>query len=1081
MHLSLDCSIESPSSENAEFIALDSPSNLYDPDDPFTNIELRLPEAPKIRVIQVDRIDGFFYKYNMFVVEISLPGLTWRIHTTTARLLQLHIFLQNALHFRQLFQFPAGLFTYHTSHISDEELSAQVETYLANVLSHKSLWKHPRVLAFLEYSALRFDQRYGESLVEGWVKMRYVPSRKGTLHGRYSFIGFRFTRDNLIRITEIIVAVGLCVIIPFGIFWLFVAMSSAGTISSLGTGYVVAASIISSIPGLYFLVIMYQFLLRHRRWMVIKPNCIAFFESVRSTAPSHVLLFQPHIAITKSTLMGNGLHWMVNGLHVTSPGAIIEVDFQYKGQCNHFYEMLLKIVSESEYTSLHKHNSFAPMRPAIGPNNAVNYAQHLVDGEETFGLMCRHLRLATDQIFITGWWITPDYPLVRTSHEERLQSELVVLLREAANRGVQVYILVYREHHLVLPNDSKFTKESLRGPNIYVLRHPDFVLIPQFWSHHEKIVVIDQSTAFVGGLDIALGRFDTPAHSLTDINKNKLWRGQDYSNPRLKDFVDVQHIHTELIDRQTVPRMPWHDVHCRLEGPVVLDVARHFILRWNFTVQKKYMTLATRSSGRHRHRFTAILPFLHQPVSAPTRTHEGEQVHCQVVRSLSPWSGGIKTEKSIQQAYIDNIAEAKRFIYIENQFFVSGFDSDVSVSNRVVEALYQRIMEAHEKQETFRVMFIMPLLPCFEGAVTSADSANLRAVMHWQYSTICRGGNSLLERLAREVPDPSQYIVFFGLRQQGILSGRVVTEQIYIHSKIMIIDDRVTIIGSANLNDRSLCGDRDSEIAVVLEDSTMEFANFNGKQCSVGHFGHRLRNKLFEEHLGTYMEDPISERNWARIRRLANANTDIYERVFQCFPTDTFTSYFNSVPERNMYEDVRIVYENQRFAWGSGWSADHLLFGERTAWSDAKGIPFDSFTPSGSWQVDVSEGHCDSEGWQYAFSFKAFKKDKDKRAVPLWYRWVRRRRWILVDHAPPNGKSLERQDSSCVDLKKFLRKLSTRSMSLQIDSDRILSPDWVSPEVEELSKVQGQLVEFPLEFLRDCDLRPLILPKNLFI
>ncbi|CAK4502649.1 unnamed protein product [Aphanomyces euteiches] len=993
MHLSLDCSIESPSSENAEFIALDSPSNLYDPDDPFTNIELRLPEAPKIRVIQVDRIDGFFYKYNMFVVEISLPGLTWRIHTTTARLLQLHIFLQNALHFRQLFQFPAGLFTYHTSHISDEELSAQVETYLANVLSHKSLWKHPRVLAFLEYSALRFDQRYGESLVEG-------------------FIGFRFTRDNLIRITEIIVAVGLCVIIPFGIFWLFVAMSSAGTISSLGTGYVVAASIISSIPGLYFLVII----IFRKRPINSTKSCVVISAAYCN--------YKKYFDGKRFTLDGQ---W------------------------------------------------------ASCPNNAVNYAQHLVDGEETFGLMCRHLRLATDQIFITGWWITPDYPLVRTSHEERLQSELVVLLREAANRGVQVYILVYREHHLVLPNDSKFTKESLRGPNIYVLRHPDFVLIPQFWSHHEKIVVIDQSTAFVGGLDIALGRFDTPAHSLTDINKNKLWRGQDYSNPRLKDFVDVQHIHTELIDRQTVPRMPWHDVHCRLEGPVVLDVARHFILRWNFTVQKKYMTLATRSSGRHRHRFTAILPFLHQPVSAPTRTHEGEQVHCQVVRSLSPWSGGIKTEKSIQQAYIDNIAEAKRFIYIENQFFVSGFDSDVSVSNRVVEALYQRIMEAHEKQETFRVMFIMPLLPCFEGAVTSADSANLRAVMHWQYSTICRGGNSLLERLAREVPDPSQYIVFFGLRQHGILSGRVVTEQIYIHSKIMIIDDRVTIIGSANLNDRSLCGDRDSEIAVVLEDSTMEFANFNGKQCSVGHFGHRLRNKLFEEHLGTYMEDPISERNWARIRRLANANTDIYERVFQCFPTDTFTSYFNSVPERNMYEDVRIVYENQRFAWGSGWSADHLLFGERTAWSDAKGIPFDSFTPSGSWQVDVSEGHCDSEGWQYAFSFKAFKKDKDKRAVPLWYRWVRRRRWILVDHAPPNGKSLERQDSSCVDLKKFLRKLSTRSMSLQIDSDRILSPDWVSPEVEELSKVQGQLVEFPLEFLRDCDLRPLILPKNLFI
>ncbi|RHZ41441.1 hypothetical protein DYB26_015229, partial [Aphanomyces astaci] len=139
------------------------------------------------------------------------------------------------------------------------------------------------------------------------------------------------------------------------------------------------------------------------------------------------------------------------------------------------------------------------------------------------------------------------------------------VLRAAAARGVQVFVLVYREHHLVLPNDSKFAKESLQGANIHVLRHPDFVVIPQFWSHHEKIVCIDQTVAFVGGLDIALGRFDAPAHLLTDIGAMPTWTGQDYSNPRLKDFVDVQHIHEPLIDRATVPRMPWHDIHCRYQ------------------------------------------------------------------------------------------------------------------------------------------------------------------------------------------------------------------------------------------------------------------------------------------------------------------------------------------------------------------------------------------------------------------------------------------------------------------------------------------------------------------------------------
>jgi len=42
-----------------------------------------------------------------------------------------------------------------------------------------------------------------------------------------------------------------------------------------------------------------------------------------------------------------------------------------------------------------------------------------------------------------------------------------------------------------------------------------------------------------------------------------------------------------------------------------------------------------------------------------------------------------------------------------------------------------------------------------------------------------------------------------------------VTEQIYVHTKLMIVDDTVAIIGSANINDRSIAGNRDSEIAVV--------------------------------------------------------------------------------------------------------------------------------------------------------------------------------------------------------------------------------------------------------------------------
>jgi len=44
---------------------------------------------------------------------------------------------------------------------------------------------------------------------------------------------------------------------------------------------------------------------------------------------------------------------------------------------------------------------------------------------------------------------------------------------------------------------------------------------------------------------------------------------------------------------------------------------------------------------------------------------------------------------------------------------------------------------------------------------------------------------------------------------------------VYIHGKVCIVDDRLAIIGSANINERSQRGDRDSEIAAVVKDMDM--------------------------------------------------------------------------------------------------------------------------------------------------------------------------------------------------------------------------------------------------------------------
>ena len=114
-------------------------------------------------------------------------------------------------------------------------------------------------------------------------------------------------------------------------------------------------------------------------------------------------------------------------------------------------------------------------------------------------------------------------------------------------------------------------------------------------------------------------------------------------------------------------------------------------------------------------------------------------------------------------------------------------------------------------------MVIMPLIPGFAGELDDSDAKMPRFVMHWQYRTISRHKGSLMRKLRELTDKPEQYIKFLGLRTHGVIKKKPFTEIIYVHSKIMIVDDRKVILGSANINDRSMNGDRDSEIALLIE------------------------------------------------------------------------------------------------------------------------------------------------------------------------------------------------------------------------------------------------------------------------
>ncbi len=106
------------------------------------------------------------------------------------------------------------------------------------------------------------------------------------------------------------------------------------------------------------------------------------------------------------------------------------------------------------------------------------------------------------------------------------------------------------------------------------------------------------------------------------------------------------------------------------------------------------------------------------------------------------------------------------------------------------------------------MVIVVPLLPGFEGDPGDPGATVLRIQVHYQKFAITLGDDSIYKRLELACPgiNVSDYIYFFGLRKWDVLLGSPITEIIYVHSKLMIVDDKRAICGSANINDRSLTG-----------------------------------------------------------------------------------------------------------------------------------------------------------------------------------------------------------------------------------------------------------------------------------
>lgn len=392
----------------------------------------------------------------------------------------------------------------------------------------------------------------------------------------------------------------------------------------------------------------------------------------------------------------------------------------------------------------------------------------------------------------------------------------------------------------------------MRSPN-------NFKQTTLFWAHHEKICVIDSVTAFCGGVDLCFGRWDTPEHRCVDDKaiestspdspstreQCRIWPGKDYSNARVHDFFQLDDPFGEMYDRKKVPRMPWHDIGMQIFGQPARDLARHFVQRWNYLLRCRN---ATRP-----------LPILLPPPDFCTEDVKNMDLSgtcdVQVLRSACDWSLGTpgKTEHSIMNAYMKLIERSEHLIYIENQFFISSCQVDATrIQNGIADAIVERIIRARNNDEDWLAYILIPLMPGFANPVNEQNGSSVRLIMQCQYRSICRGTRSIFSRLKAVGIQPEDYIRFYSLRSWGKIghTKALTTEQLYIHAKCMIVDDRQVIIGSANINERSQLGSRDSEVAAVVFDHDMIDSFMAGEPYKVGRFPHSLRLRLMREHLG---------------------------------------------------------------------------------------------------------------------------------------------------------------------------------------------------------------------------------------
>jgi len=381
----------------------------------------------------------------------------------------------------------------------------------------------------------------------------------------------------------------------------------------------------------------------------------------------------------------------------------------------------------------------------------------LVDGDAYFRAFAHAALRARHSIIIVGWDFHSQTRLhLNAPGVPDLLGDFLNFL-VGRNRRLRVYILAW-DYPLVFakgrepPVGSEDGWQAHRG----ITFHYDGNC-PLRGALHQKIVVIDGTVAFCGGMDLTVGRWDTPAHEWCDSHRTNVG--------------------------ETEPYAPVHDVMLIVDSGAARALHSIASERWREATGRALPTAVTRSDPWPE----SVVPIL-------------ADVTVGVARTVPAW-GDRAAIAEVESLYLDMIAAAKRFIYIENQYFTA---------KSLGEALAARLAEPNGP-EIIAVLRLASPGWLEEPTMTALRSELLRKLRD----------ADLHGRFRAWYPDTP---------------GQPCCD---VHSKLMVVDDEWLRVGSANFANRSMGLDTECDLVV-------EARRDPAKRAGIA----AARNALLAEHLG---------------------------------------------------------------------------------------------------------------------------------------------------------------------------------------------------------------------------------------